>query len=398
MSARPRRVYNPWDVALRRDPYPSYRRLLETDPIAFDARAGLWFASGHDACSAALRDDRLSAGLGQGLRRRDAALPLSMLSVDGAEHAKIRGCLQHLFTRQSLRRLQPRVQAILDWLLDGLAAHDQFDVVADLARPLSAMVLADLVGVPGRDFGRFHVWAQAASANLDPLMPVDLCGPAVAAADELAAYLGDLIEQRRASPGPGLVGALVRSPQVAKTLRDEDLVALVGLVVIGGYEPLADLIGNGVLCLLSNRDQWERLAAEPNLVPSCVEELLRYDPPIQLVARVATADLTVGDVAVRAGEGIVCLLGAGNRDPARFPKPDRFVPDRRPNPHLSFGGGPHFCLGAPLARLVVNAAVATLGIRLPGLGLVQREPEWRSSLVPRGLRTLPVHSPGESRR
>jgi cytochrome P450 len=386
--------YNPWDPQVRRDPYPIYRRLRENGPVAFDARAGLWFVSGYDACAAALRDHRMSAQLGQRLRRRDEALPPSMLSADGAEHTRLRGSVQHFFSNESVRELRPRVQALVDWLLDELAEREEFDATADLVRPLSAMVLADLVGIPGDDFGRFHGWARDASANLDPLAPPDLHGSATAAADELAAYLRALLERRRTSPGPGLAGALGRASALDCPLGTDERATVVSLVVIGGYEPLADLLGNGLLNLLSRRDVWARLAVEPELVPACVEELLRFDPPIQLVARVTTADVAVGDVEVAAGEGVVGLLGAANRDPARFGDPDRLRPDRHPNPHLAFGAGPHFCLGASLARLVGHVALATLAARLPMLELAEADVHWRESLVPRGLRRLPVRCLG----
>lgn len=317
-----------------------------------------------------------------------------MLTADGAEHARLRRPVQPFFTAEALESYRPRVQAVVDRLVDDVARQEELDAVEDVARPLSAMVLADLLGVPGRDFGRFHGWARLASANLDPLAPVTTDSPATRAADELATYLEGRQEAARASPRPCLLGRLAGSAEVAGSLRAGELAAFATLAVIGGYEPLADLVANGLLMLLSERAAWEGLVVDPTSASAAVEELLRLDPPIQLAARVATEDLTVAGTTVSAGQGVVCLLGAANRDPAPFNQPDDLRSHRRPNPHLAFGAGPHFCLGAPLTRLVGQVALATMAARWPALALVTGPPDWRLSIVPRGLRTLVVRPAG----
>jgi len=363
--------------------------------VQFQERAGLWFLTRHGDCSAALRDGRLSAALGQGLRRAGTGLPATMLNADGTEHARLRRPAQPLFGAEAMGRAEPRVARVAARLVDEAAGAGTFDVMADLAAPLSAIVLADLLGVPGADFPTFHRAARAASAHLDPLAgstgPAGADGPAGGdpAGDDpaayLAGYLSALVGSRRgrAWPGPGGGGA------AASLCRDE-VVSLLSLLVIGGYEPTAHMLGNAVLALLSHPGLWRRVAAEPGLVPPAVEELARCDPPVQLAARVAAADVPLGDRVVRAGQGVVVLLGAANHDPDVFTDPDRPALDRHPNPHLAFGAGPHFCLGAPLARVVARAAVAALAARCPRLALAGDGPERCDSLVPRGLRSLPV--------
>jgi cytochrome P450 len=370
------------------DPYGRYRRLRELDPVHFNPHVGMWFLTRHASCVAVLRDRRFSAELGQGVRRRERRLPPSMLTSDPPEHGRLRRPAGEAFGERAADAFRPRVERLVDELLDALQAGEEVDLVASFTEVLSVRLLAELLGVPEQDRERFRENALAAAPNLDPLAPPDEQERGTAAAESLADLFRGLLARR--GSGAGVLGALATATRARGDVSSEELVATCTLLVVGGQEPLAALVANGVLALLRHPDELRRLREDTSVDRTAVDELLRFDSPIQFAARVARADVDVGGRTIRRGDAVVALLGAANRDPAVFADPDRLDLARRPNPHLTFGAGPHLCLGAPLTRVAGRAALTTLVRRFPRLALAVDEVEWRGSLVPHAPASLRV--------
>lgn len=384
-------TYNPYAPQVRRDPYPVYRELRERDPVHFNPYAGIWFLTRHDHCSSVLRDPRCSAALGQGLRRGDRELPRSMLNTDPPEHARLRAPVNRAFTLRRIERLRPHVERLVDELLAPLAERREIEVVSEIAGPLAAGALVRLLGIPAADRDGFRRLVRAAGPVLDPLAAPAARDRGAAAAEALDGYFDVLLSERQRSPQDDLLSDLLEAGG-ARSLDRTEILTMCNLFVIGGYEPTVHLIGNGLLALLRHPAELRRLRESPRLAGSAVEELIRYDSPIQFTARVATRDLNLDGTAIRDGQAVVALFGAANRDPAVFPEPDRLDLGRTPNPHLGFGGGVHFCLGAPLARLAGRIALGELARRFPGLEAARDRHEWRDSAVPRGLAELRVRA------
>jgi cytochrome P450 len=382
-------VYNPFSPEVKVNPYPVYRRLREHDPLHFNKYAGMWFLTRHRDCAAILRDARFSAALGQDVRRRGERLPPSMLNTDPPDHARLRDPFMPLFANRVLQQLRPRIQAIVDDLLTQPVDQGAMEVIGEFAGPLAARVLAAKLDVPAADLDQFHAWARQSAVILDPLAPPQAQQAGIPAAIALQRYFAE----RAAAPQPDPAGFLARLLAVAdqpETITRDEVLNACTLIVIGGYEPLVHLIGNGLLVLHNHPAERARLREDPALIKSAVEELLRYESPIQFTARVAREDVDLDGRRIRGGQTVVALFGAANRDPAVFADPDRLDLGRAPNPHLGFGAGPHFCLGAPLVRLGAEVALGTLVQRFPHLRLTAETPQWRNSTIPRGLEALPV--------
>jgi unspecific monooxygenase len=266
------------------------------------------------------------------------------------------------------------------------------EVIADFAYPLPVIIICEMLGVPPADHQRFQGWSRALARGLDPdfLQPVEALEQRYEVILAFHDYFRELIARRRVQPEDDLLTALVQAEELGDVLTEDELLATCTLLLVAGHETTVNLIGNGVLALLRHRGQLERLAAAPALVRSAVEEVLRFDPPVQFDGRVAMADVEIDGLTLEKGEQPMLILAAANRDPAQFEDPDRFDIARADNRHLSFGHGIHFCLGAPLARLEGQLALATLFRRLPGLELAVDVPEYKENLVLRGLAALPV--------
>jgi len=374
-------TYNPFQPAVRLDPYPLYRQLREQDPVHYNEQAGIWFLTRHADCAFALRDDRFSAAQGQQARLRDDALPVSMLNSDPPAHSQLRAPVNHTFSARVVEDLRRLLEREAVRLVSGRTG--QVDLIAEFAAPLATATLAAVLGVPPADLPAFQDWAGTASVNLDPFATPAKTARAHRATEELAGYLGGLVD--RWSPG-GV--ADVVTPQLEAGLSRSQIVNTLALLVIGGLEPLQHVIGNGVHTLLRTRGAWADLRSKP--LRRAVDELLRFESPIQLTARVTTAEVEIGGVTIGEQQTVVLLLGAANHDPGVFPDPERLDLDRTPNPHLGFGGGIHFCLGAGLATVVAEAALATLLDRWPEPELSGPPPRWRNAIVPRGLGSLHV--------
>jgi cytochrome P450 len=275
-------------------------------------------------------------------------------------------------------------------LVDEAAARGQMDLMADLAVPLPIIVIAELLGVPVEDRDRLKIWSDHAAMLLDGTLRDDHLAVAVPNFIELVEYLRDVVEVRRKEPEDDLISALVAAQDADDSLDDYEVLATCALILGAGHETTTNLIGNGVRALLDDPSAFERLGREPDLLPSAVEELLRYDSPVQVTSRIPLEDVEIQGVRIPKGDEVNTLIGSANRDAAQFPDADRLVLDRRDNRHLSFGHGPHFCLGAPLARLEGEIAFGALAQRFPKMRLEGDVSPRRAGFVLRGWQSLPV--------
>lgn len=313
-----------------------------------------------------------------------------MLFADPPRHTRLRGLVSTAFTPRVVEGLRGLVQVIVDELLARVTPAGQLDVIADLAVPLPTMVIAELLGVPRRDCDRLKAWSDDFAAFIGGPVGRDGVGRADDAVRELSAYFSQAAERWRREPGDNLISGLVAAEGQGDSLTSEELLATCMVLLVGGHETTTNLIGNGLLALLRHPQQLRRLRNNPALIGPAVEELLRYDSPAQMTTRLAHEDLTLGGARIGAGQLVKLWLGAGNRDPARFPEPDRLDLGRTDNRHLSFGYGHHFCVGAALARLEGQVALATLVERFPGLALTGEPLEYHGTQVFRALKRLPV--------
>jgi len=293
------------------------------------------------------------------------------------------------FTPKRVAELEPRIRTIIDELLSE--PRDEMDVIADFAVPLPAIVIAELLGVPPEDHPRFKAWSTELISLIGGEGGAELnFARAQTAIDALMEYLGEIVAKRRREPADDLISAMLHAQQEHDALTDTELLATSNLLLIAGHETTTNLIGNGLLALLRNPDQLERLRADPSLMPSAVEELLRYDSPVQATVRVTREDVEIGDHTISKGAVVVCVIGSANRDPEVFEQPDRLDLGRVDNRHLSLGFGVHFCLGAPLARLEGQLALGALIERFPDMKLAKEDVEFRKHPILRGLTSLPV--------
>jgi cytochrome P450 len=391
-------LFNPLLPEFHADPYPFYRRLREREPV-HRTPMGFWVLTRWDDCVAVLRDSRfgreefqqmLAAVYGGDDSDR---LPRSMLFRDPPDHTRLRGLVSKAFTPRTIEGMREHIQAIVDRLLDRALARGGMDVIEDLAYPLPVTVICEMLGVPVDDHPSIRGWSADVARSLDAIgLPSD---PAIAergrmARRALADYFRALLPERRARPRADLLSALLAAEEQGDTLTEPEVVSMCLLLFIAGHETTVNLIGNGTLALLRHPEQLARLQGDPGLVPNAVEELLRYDSPVQRTARIANTDAEVAGHPIARGSMVVTALGAANRDPAQFADADRLDVTRRDVRHISFGHGIHFCLGAPLARVEGQIALGTLLRRAPRLALAEPTPRWRESSVLRGLERLRV--------
>ena len=390
---------------LASDPYPTYAWLRSNRGVEYRAPSapGRQFVvlSRYADVQLALRDprfgragssDRLRANLGDGPLSRSFARWL--LFQDPPDHTRLRRLISQAFTPRAVERLREQIRGLVDGLLDAVKGCSAFDLVADFAAPLPVLVICALLGVPVEDHHRFADWSTALAASLDHLTAPepDVLQRGDAGAAGLTVYFQDLLADRRAAPGDDLLSGLLRAAEDGACLSEDELLATCVLLLFAGHETTVNLIGNGMLALLRHPDQLRQVRQAPETASAAVEELLRFDSPVQRTARVALTDVELddGDV-IRKGEIVTVLIGAANRDPAAFDNPDR-LDLARPNAgrQLSFGAGIHYCVGAPLARLEAQIAITELVQRLPRLCVLDTHPRWRPTFGLRGLAALPV--------
>jgi cytochrome P450 len=383
----------------RNDPYPTYAFIRRHEPV-HHAPDGTWVLTRYDHSASILRDPRFSsspATLGEDfdwskespVRQVGSNL---MMFLDPPDHTRLRGLVSQAFTPRRVEELRVRIRQLVEDLLDDVVARGdgRIDILADLAYPLPTVVICELLGVPLDDRERFKEWAAGGSRLLDGYLDQATMQQAMLAGMELFRYMTDLVEDRRRHLGADLLSALITAEESGDRLTHAELLTTVTLLFVAGFETTMNLVGNGTLALLRNPAEMARLRDDPALVRPGVEELMRYDGPVHITARIATTDVEIGGEAIRAGEQVVVSLAAANRDPEQFPDPDRLDVSRSPNRHLALGGGPHFCLGAALARIEGQAAFGALLRRFPHLELATDEPTYRDHFVIRGLTDLQV--------
>ena len=391
-------LFDPADPGFLADPYPTFAALREQAPVHRHEPMGLQVAVSHAACDAVLRD----RSLGRIWKDREPAEQFpafnmlhrtSILENEPPTHTRLRRLVAGAFGRGHVERMRPWIGELADRLvadlvdrLDGGSA----DLIEHVAEPVPVEVIAELLNVPAADRHHLRPWSNAIVKMYEYGLAEERRREAEEASAAFVGYLRGLVADRRAHPREDdMVSDLVAASDGADRLTEDEVVGTCVLLLMAGHEATVNVVGNGMLAMLRHRDQWERVVADPALVPSAAEEMTRFDSSLQLFERTATRDVEVAGTVVREGEKIAALLGAANRDPVVFADPERFDVGRTPNPHLGFGAGIHFCLGAPLARVEVQSVLAALRTRLPGIVLAQ-EPQRRPEFVIRGLRALDV--------
>lgn len=382
--------------------------MREESPVhlqpGLDGETPIWFVTRYDDVVTVLTDnerfvvDAKLALTEDELRALDEASPLpnddrvntNLLTMDGEDHRRVRQLVAKAFTPRMVERLRPRIEEIADDLVDRVAAEGRMELVDDFAFPLPIIVIAELLGIPAEDRDRFRVWSN--SFLLPPLTD-ELREQFLRHTDEFVAYLDVLFAKRRAEPSDDLLSALVQAEEHGDRLSENELYSMAVLLIVAGHETTVSLITNAVLALLGQPDELERLQADPSLMRNAVEELLRYDSPVErTIARWVTEDTQLGGQSIARGDLVIAVVGSANRDDAQFPDADVLDLGRTANRHVGFGRGPHFCLGAPLARLETEIALETLLRRLPNLRLAIAEDDlyWRPIPLFRSLAALPV--------
>ncbi|RKT51942.1 cytochrome P450 [Saccharothrix australiensis] len=389
------------DPAFLADPYPTFAALRAGGEVHWHEEMGVALAVSHAAASAVLRHRSLGRVwtdvapverfTGFNLLHRN-----SLLENEPPTHGRLRRLVAAAFGRGHVERLRPWISDLADELVDGLVAgiadHGQADLLTHVAAPLPVEVIAELLGVPAADRALLQPWSNAIVKMYEYDLAPEKKDAAERAATEFVAYLRDLVALRRRSPGDDLVTDLVAVTDTdGGKLTEDELVATAVLLLMAGHEATVNVIGNGVNALLTHPEQWQRLVADQSLLSTAVEELIRYDSPLQLFERTATERVEIAGHTVEPGHKIAALLGSAARDPLVFDRPDTFDVGRTPNAHLGFGMGIHYCLGAPLARIEVQAALSALTRKLPTARLAA-EPRRRAEFVIRGLRELPLTS------
>lgn len=381
------------------DPYPHFAAARKVAPVQWHPGLGMWLTFTHAAANAVLR----ARTLGRIWAPRPGAEPMpsfelihvnSLLENEPPTHTRLRRLVAGAFARGHVERLRPRIAELADRLADRVADAGADGSTVDLielyAEPLPVQVIAELLGVPEPDWHLLRPWSNAIVKMYEYAVSAEQRTAAEAASREFVDYLRELVAQRRIAPGADLISSLIaETDSDGARLSEDELVTTCTLLLNAGHEATVNVVGNGMTALLTQRAELDRLRADEALVPSAVEELIRYDAPLQLFERTAVEDTEIAGVVVGRGTKIAALLGAANRDPAVFTDADRFDIGRADNPHLGFGAGIHFCVGAPLARVELQSSLSTLLRRIPSLALAA-QPERRPEFVIRGVKSLPV--------
>ncbi|HKE43907.1 MAG TPA: cytochrome P450 [Steroidobacteraceae bacterium] len=407
MSTASHTDFEPYSQAFAADPYPVYARLRERTPIFHSSQLGMTLFTRYDDIRSLLLDGRLGRTLDHVKTRAEIAqqrastewrstpnysryVRVNLLETEGAEHARVRRLVSAALTPRRIRDLRARIQALVDGLLAEVLPRGRMNFLADLAEPLPVYMIADLLGWPPEERHRLRRWSAHIVRLYEKDHTADDAVRAEAAATEFAAMLAELAERRRVAPRDDLISGLVAVVDAGERLTRDELIATCMLLLNAGHEATVNAAGNGLLALLRHPGQVARLRADPALITSAIEEILRYDAPLHLFHRYVLEDLSVAGVELARGERVGLLYGCANRDPAAFERAEEFDVGRNPNRHLSFGTGTHFCLGAPLARLELEILLGTVLQRLPALQLDGVQPTFRTGLVFRGLEALRV--------
>jgi hypothetical protein len=405
-TAAPQSLFRLLDPDVLANPYPLYAELRETEPVMWDPYLHAWVVTRYAdvvqvfqqflAGRTPTPDKLAELGLGQ-LSPIARVMVRQMLFLDPPAHGRVRGIAAAAFTARRVTHLRERIQEIVDALVDSIAAGGRMDVMTDIANPMPSMVTAELLGVPLEDHEQLKDWSQTFAEMLGNFQHnPGRSARVLAAVEEMTAYFRSAVRKQASSPTEGLVHALATAEVGGDRLDEEEVIANIIVTMVGGLETTTNLIGNGILTLLKQPAALEQLRSQPDLVPSAVEELLRYESPSQHTARLAPADVMLGGQLIKERQAVIAVMGAANRDPARFPDPDRLDLARVDNRHVAFAWAAHFCFGAPLARLEGHIAFETLLRRLPDLRLDESAVAaaggiaWRPNLGLRGVVSLPV--------
>jgi cytochrome P450 len=394
--------FNPFEPGFFADPYRQYRRLREHDPVHLSP-IGSWMLTRYDDVVRILRDPTLSVeeanatplpGMAEmremaGDRSRGRR---AMLNLDPPDHERLRRLVSKAFTPRMVQALRPRVQQLVDAALDEAARRGEADVVADLAFPLPFTVISEMLGMPDGNRDEVRGWSHMLTKTLDPFLTPDEIQAALDASDGMTAHVRDVVAWKRREPADDLLSGLIAAEDQGDVLAEQELLDQVILLYVAGHETTVNLIGNGTLALLRHRDQLDRWHHDPALDTNAVEELLRYDSPVQFSRRIAVADIDIGGTSVEAGSFLFTCLASANRDPAHWGAgaDELDLGREHAGQHVSFGSGVHHCLGSSLARTEAQVALGTLVRRFPGLELATDEPAWNGRIVLRGLDALPV--------
>jgi pimeloyl-[acyl-carrier protein] synthase len=390
--------FNIWDPEFRANPYPQYDPLLAGPPPIVDA-GPMKFAlvARYADVTAGLRDhehlssmqpppppEQVYEGRFKGAR--------NMLGSDPPQHSRLRRLVSRDFTPRRIRELEPRIREIAKDLLDKVEARGQFDLMADIANVLPVTVIAEMLGVPPELNLKFKHWSDTIIGGDNRLPGMPPPPELVRAIDELGDYFTDEIERRRANPGPDLVSALVAAHDEGEVMSAADLLSFITLLLLAGNETTTNLIGNGTLALGRNPDQFDALKRNPAMLPRAIEEMLRYDGPVQGTVRFAREAVSLGGTEIPSGALALMIVAAADRDPAQFKDPEKFDITRDPNEHVAFGEGIHFCIGAPLARMEARITFEAMLERFPRLRLKDpaMKPVYKGSYFLRGLESLPL--------
>jgi pimeloyl-[acyl-carrier protein] synthase len=388
------------DPAILANPYPLFERLRTEDPVHWDPYLHVWVVTRYADVVRVLRDfsadctpasEQLTRmGLGR-LNPITQVMIKQMLFMDPPAHTRIRTLAAHAFTPARVERLRTHIREITERLLDAVVAAGHVDVIADLAEPLPCIVTAEMLGVPVEDYRQLKDWSKVFAEMLGNFQyNPDRVDRVLSTVEEMTAYFRAAMSEQRTRPRDGLVSALMNAEVEGDRLTEEEVIANCIITMVGGQETTTNLIGNGVLSLLRHPDQLQKLRDDPSLIPSAVEEMLRYESPSQHTVRLAPDDLELGGRQLKKRDAVIAVMAAANRDPERFPDPDRLDITRTDNRHLAFGWAAHFCFGAPLARIEGQIMFEAMLRRMQGWTLEPRPLVWRTHLGLRGLTELHV--------
>ena len=374
--------YNPISAKTRAYPFDKYEELRLKDPVHRLRTINAWVLTQYEDTNAVLRDHaRFSRDYGGKSAYR------SMLDTDPPDHTRLRTLVSKAFTPRSVADLAPRIQQIVDDLLDATEGRDRFDLIDSFAYPLPVIVIAEMLGVPSGDIEVFKSWSNDIALSVEPTVSDEQQRRIDESGEKLYDYFEGIIEQRRREPRDDMITALIAAEDEGDRLTHEELLATLLLLLVAGNETTRNLIGNGTLALMRNPGQLARLRSKPDLLDSAINEMLRYDSPVQLDGRMAVEEIEIGGKRIKPGQRAICLLGAANRDPSVFTNPDVFDIGRQEASHIAFGRGIHYCLGAPLAVLEGRVAFSSLLKRFSSIKLLS-EPEYREQVVLRGVKEL----------
>jgi len=392
-------LYQLLDPEVLANPYPLFKRLRETDPVHWDSFLHAWVVTRYeDVVNVMLRcsadrtptPQQLEAlGMAAELQPIAQVMVKQMLFMDAPAHTRLRALCASAFTPARVAALKQHIQEIADQLLDRVIHSGRMDVIADFANPLPAIVTAELFGVPVEDHQDLKDWSTDFAEMLGNFQHnPDRARRVLSSTEKLLAYFQRAIREQEKNPRPGLVNSLMNAEVDGSRLTEEEVVANLIVTMVGGQETTTNLIGNGLVSLLKNPDQLERLKNDSSILPSAIEELLRYESPSQHTARLAPENMQLGGKLIQKRQAVIAVFAAANRDPERFPEPDKLDLRREDNRHVAFAWGAHYCFGAPLARMEGQIAFETMLRRLPGIRLEPQELMWRENLGLRGLKSL----------